>query len=112
MIKPKAIGLVIKPDKLSDVDPVYAAAKRAGIELVKNEDTKREQASVDKGTVLYVGADAFKAFGGETWCSVGDYIAYARYAGKYITDPETNEDVLVINDEDVIAVITGVAKDA
>lgn len=112
MIKPKGIGLVVRPDKIEDVDPVYAKARKAGIELVKREETRREQASVDKGRVLAVGSEAFKAYGGEPWCDVGDYIAYARFAGKYITDPETDEEVLVINDEDVVAVIKGEAKDA
>lgn len=112
MLKPKGIGLVIRPDKLEDVDPILAKAKKAGIELVKQEDSTREQAGVDKGKVLVIGPDAFKAFGGEPWCEVGDYIAYARYAGKYVTDPETGEDLLVINDEDVVCVIKGVAKDA
>jgi co-chaperonin GroES (HSP10) len=112
MIKPKGIGLVIKPDVLEEVDPMYAKAKAMGLELPKHEDRTREQAGIDKGIVLEVGDNAFKAFGGEPWCQKGDYIAYARYSGKYITDPETKEDVLVINDEDVVAVIIGAAKDA
>lgn len=112
MIKPKAIGLVIRPDSLEQADPIYARAKRAGFELAETDDIKREKAGVDKGVVLAIGPDAWKAYGSEPWCQVGDYIAYARYAGKRITDPETNEDVLVINDEDVVAIIIGEAIDA
>lgn len=112
MIKPKGIGLVIQPDLIEETDEVRKKAKEANIILVAHEDSKREQAGIDKGIVLVVGENAFRAFGGEPWCKVGDYIAYARYSGKYITDPETKKDVLVINDEDVVAVIIGAAKDA
>jgi co-chaperonin GroES (HSP10) len=114
MLKPKAIGLVVRPDKLEEADPVYARAKAAGLALAPHDDLKREQAGVDKGTVVALGGVAFQAYGGspEDWCQVGDYIAYARYAGKTVKDPETGEDLLIINDEDYVCTIIGVAKDA
>lgn len=109
MLKPKAIGLLVRPDKLEETDPVFAAAKKAGLHFAELTETKREQAGVDKGVVVAVGSQAFKAFGGEQedWCQVGDYIAYARYAGKYVKDPETGNELLVINDEDYVCTIIG-----
>jgi co-chaperonin GroES (HSP10) len=112
MIKPAGHRVLVRPDKLEDTDPVYAAAKKAGIELARKDDFKREQAAVDQGVVISLGSTAFKDFGGEPWCGEGDYIAYARHAGKYVTDPETKEEFIILNDEDVVAVLKGEAKDA
>lgn len=106
MIKPAGHRLILKPDVLEETDPVYAAARKAGIELAKHhEDLRREQASVDKGTVVAIGSTAFKDFGSDAWCKVGDRIAFAKYAGKYIKDEQDGTEYLAINDEDVIAVL-------
>lgn len=119
----KAVGfrITIRADKVvdSDAEKTKALAEKAGIALpdkvaddLTNEAT-REQASVDQGVVLGIGDEAFKAYGGSPWCQVGDYIAYARHAGKWVKDPDTKENILIINDEDVVCVITKneVAKD-
>ena len=55
--------------------------------------------------MISVGSTAFKDYGGEAWCKEGDLVAYARYGGKLIKDPKTQEDFLVLNDEDIIAII-------
>jgi co-chaperonin GroES (HSP10) len=34
---------------------------------------------------------------------VGDTVFYAKYAGKWIRDPETDEEFLIVNDEDIVA---------
>lgn len=105
-MKVKAVGhrLVIKPFTIEENDPIFAAAKRAGLQLL-DQDTRREQVAVDKGTVLEIGPSAFTALnppGADVpWCVVGDVIGYTRNAGKYIKIDETTH-VLVINDEDVV----------
>lgn len=102
----KAVGhrLVIKPFSIEQHDPLFAAAKAAGIELLPNE-ARREQVAVDKGTVLEIGPSAFTALnppGADVpWCAVGDVIGYTRNAGKFIKIDDTTH-VLVINDEDVV----------
>lgn len=118
----KAIGirLTVRPDKVKDseAEKTKKLAEKAGLALpdrvaesLENEAT-REQASVDQGVVLGVGPIAFRDYGGDPWCNVGDYIAYARHAGKWVKDPETDENILCINDEDVVCVIKQkVAKD-
>lgn len=101
-----AVGhrLVIKPYSIEQHDPVFARAKAAGLTILE-QDQRREQVAVDKGTVLEVGPSAFTALnppGKDTpWCKVGDIIGYTRNAGKFIKlDDESH--VLVINDEDVV----------
>lgn len=90
--------ILVKPEKLQDVDPIFKAARAAGID-VPDFAKKQEQAAMDKGTVLAIGPTAFKDFGGEAWCSVGDKIAFAKYGGKFV------DDVLILNDEDVVCVL-------
>lgn len=101
----KAVGhrLVIKPFSIDQHDPVFARARAAGINLLE-QDERREQVAVDKGTVLEIGPTAFIALNPPdypAWCKVGDIIGYTRNAGKFIKVGE-KEHVLVINDEDVV----------
>lgn len=110
MIKPAGHRLVVKPFKQEEVDPVLKKAQESGFlknfEIV-NSNKAREDASVDKGVVLDIGPTAWKDFGGEAWCKKGDVILFAKFAGKFTTDPETEEDVVILNDEDVVAVVSG-----
>jgi co-chaperonin GroES (HSP10) len=117
----EALGhrLTVRPDKLENSEAAETKQKAEQIGLVIPEKIKdelesqatRDRASVDQGIVLTIGKTAFRDFGGEPWCEVGDYIAYARHAGKFVKDPDTGEDILVLNDEDCIAKITKVIKD-
>lgn len=112
MIEPLLHRLLIRPDKLEDADPTYKKLKEMGFERAPHEDVLRERAGMDRGIVLAIGTTAFRDFGGEPNCQVGDYVAYARHAGKWEKDPDTGEDLLIINDEDVVCRITNTKKDA
>lgn len=99
--------------KLDEVEKVTDG----GIILAQNE--KLEKTGIQKGTIVDVGPSAWKAFrevdgkgnehNGDRWASPGDYILFAQNAGRFIFDPyEENEEneYVIMNDEDVIAVIT------
>lgn len=102
MIKPVGHRVIVKPD---EVEKTYGDV---GI-VVYIEDEKREQAGIMVGTIVSAGDQAWKAFSkdfdGEPWAKEGDYVFYARHAGKFIQDPYTEEMFLIMNDEDVLAVI-------
>lgn len=101
MIKVTGCRLLVRPFKLQEHDKVFASAKAAGIELP--EFTKRrEQVNVDKGVVLQVGAGCHPDYTGDL--SVGDTIGFAKFGGKFVQEPGTDEIYLVINDEDVVCV--------
>lgn len=104
-IIPVAHRLVIKPFDITESDDTYRSAKAAGIVLSGEDKLKREQAAVDRGTVVALGPTVFKDFGCEHTLSVDDEIVYAKYAGKEVEDPETKEKLVIINDEDVVAII-------
>jgi len=103
-ITPVGHRILVAPFKLQEHDKVFAAAQKAGIVLPEFSERK-EQVNVDKGVVVAIGDTAFKDFGGEPWCKVGDTVGYVKFGGKFVQDPVTEELLLILNDEDVICVL-------
>jgi len=105
MIIPVLHRILVRQDKVEETDETYRRARAAGIEIPISEEQKnRAQAGVDKGKVVAVGSTAFKDFGTNSPIEVGDYIAYARFSGKIVTDPYTKEDFVALNDEDIVCI--------
>ncbi len=79
----KSKGGIVIPDQVRDAD-------KRGSEM---------------GVVIDVGPTAWMAdgLGGKRWAEVGDKVWFAKYGGKWITDPETDQQVLLLLDTDVIA---------
>ncbi len=91
--------VLIKPDKVEDTDVAIRRAKAAGIVVQLD---KREEKAVEYGTVISVGPTAFKDYGRDPGIlKEGDYVTYAKYAGKEIK--YKGGDYLILNDSDVIA---------
>jgi co-chaperonin GroES (HSP10) len=99
LIKPCGHRVVVKQD------PIEKKSK-GGIIIAHENEAAAQQAGVT-GTVLAIGPTAWKdpSLGGEPWCKVGDKVLFAKFAGKSFTVPETEEAVLLMNDEDVMGVI-------
>lgn len=96
MITAPGFRVLIKPD------PVEKTTQ-GGIILALDE--KLEKGATDKGTIVSIGPiawQAFKPYVGN-WANVGDRIGYARYAGKWVTDDDGTE-YLIIDDQDVVCV--------
>ena len=104
MIVPVIHRIVVKADKLEETDKTFLKAAQIGIVIPEHEDRKRAQAGVDKGVVVSIGPTAYRDFNVPCPISVGDYVAYARFSGKLITDPETDEEFVILNDEDICCV--------
>lgn len=104
MIVPALHRILIKQDKLEEVDKTFTKMKELNMVLPEMEDRKRAQASVDTGTVIAIGDTAFKDFGTSSPIVVGDKIAYARFSGKFVSDPVTEEEFVLLNDEDIVAI--------
>lgn len=104
MIKVVLHRILIKQDKLEETNVDFVRMRKLGLQLAETDDRKRAQAGVDTGTVVAIGSTAFRDFGTESPIVVGDKIAYARFSGKFITDPATQEEFVILNDEDVVCV--------
>ena len=105
MIIPAIHRIVVKQRQLEATRQEYKRAQSMGLIIPETEDKRRAQAGVDQGTVVAIGPTAFKDFDTEVPCKVGDFIAFAKYSGKIVTDPDDNEEYVIINDEDVVALI-------
>lgn len=104
MIETVLHRILVKADKLEETDKTYVKAHDLGLVIPELEDRKRAQAGVDKGRVVAVGPTAFRDFNAECPIKAGDYVAYARFAGKIITDPYTEEEFVILNDEDIVCI--------
>lgn len=73
--------------------------------IVLAVDKKLERQAYTEGTIIDIGPDAWAAFKPSqpfAGLNIGDRVFYAKYAGKWIQDPETKEEFLVVNDEDIV----------
>lgn len=101
----KAVGhrLIIRPKPLE-------TKTESGIVISYGDKEKLHKSGVEEGTVVDIGPMAWKnpdlGYGSpdwQPWVKIGEKVIYAKYSGKLTTDPETGEDLLVINDTDVQA---------
>lgn len=107
MILPILHRIIVRQDKLEEKDETFKRAKSAGL-IVEFDEKKREQAAIDTGTVVKIGSTAFRDFGADSPVEIGDYVVFAKHAGKTIVDPEDKDTVYVaLNDEDIICKLIG-----
>jgi co-chaperonin GroES (HSP10) len=105
-IVPLLHRILVKQDKLEEKDKDYRRASASGLIIPQFDEKVREQAAIDTGTVVAVGDTAFRDFHAVGALSVGDYVVFAKHAGKIIVDPDTEEKFVALNDEDVICKFT------
>lgn len=107
MIIPLLHRIIVKAEKFNEFDKDIQRARAMGLEIPELEEMKRAQASVDRGVVVAVGPTAYRDYGVEPQVAIGDVVNYARFSGKVIEDPETEEQFVALNDEDLICIIKG-----
>jgi co-chaperonin GroES (HSP10) len=107
MIVPLLHRIIVKQHKLTEVNKEYKRAEAIGIIIPEHEDNKRAQAGVDKGVVVSIGPTAYRDFNIDVPIKIGDTVAFARFSGKTIADPKDEEEYVALNDEDIVAILTG-----
>ena len=105
MLVPTTHRIVVKQQKLEDISDEHKRMFKLGLVTAETADKKREQAGVDQGIVVAIGPTAFKDFGTECPIVIGDNIAFAKYGGKVVTDPDDNQAYVILNDEDVVCLV-------
>ena len=100
--------VVIKPDPVLE--------KKGSIILATNKALER--GATQSGTVVSIGEDAFAAYRPKrefAGLKIGDHVAYAKYAGKWVQDPDFPDDaekeMLVVNDEDITCILRKTTND-
>lgn len=87
----------VKPFDVNEWDDTRKQMKAMGL-VLPGEDP-RAKASVDIGTVVQIGPDAV------TEVVVGDTVAYVKNAGKFVANPFTKDEIYILNDDDLVAVL-------
>lgn len=99
--------LVVQPVELEVYDDVAAKLKELGFARGITEESKYHHTQIDQGYVLDVGPTAFldyvKKHNLPIPVGIGTLVTYARHSGKVVRDPKTNKDVVVLNDDDILA---------
>lgn len=102
MIRVCGDRLLLRPDQLKKKHKVEGT----DIELDLNWGNKEKQleAATTEGEVVQLGPQAYE---GETpWCKVGERVLWGKYAGYWVTDPDTKENLIILDPHDVLCVIT------
>ena len=98
MIRPAGHRVLVK---VQEAETVTAA----GI-IIPDAISERQAEANVFGEIVAVGPTAWRAFDdGQPWAKVGDLVAFAKYGGFVIEDPDTKERFILLNDEDITAVI-------
>lgn len=100
MLKPTGFCVLVRPDSAKD------ALKTNMIEI-PDSVLDKQRLEVDTGELVAVSKFAWTGIQGTTepWAKVGDRVVYAKYGGKLMTDPETGEKLMLLNDKDIIGVL-------
>jgi co-chaperonin GroES (HSP10) len=99
----KGYRLLVKPKKIEHTS-------KAGLIVIVegSAEDKLEKAGQQFGDVISIGPTCWNAEElGDPWCEVGDTILFSRHAGRFVYDPEDDEEYFVMNDTDVIATVEG-----
>lgn len=98
MIKPCGHRVLVK------VQPTER--KTAGGIVIPDSALEKNQRDQQKGELIAVGENAWKSFDdGTPWAATGDLILFSRYGGKIVFDEDGTE-FRILNDEDVVAVVS------
>jgi co-chaperonin GroES (HSP10) len=105
MIEPLLHRILVKPLKFEEFSEDMQKAKAIGLVIPELEEHARAQASVDQGVVVAYGPTAFRDFDSPVPIAPGMVVNYARFSGKYVTDPADTQQYVILNDEDLICII-------
>jgi len=99
-IKPCGYRLLIKPETVE-------TQTDSGLTIVLQENIRKEQTAQVYGIIIAIGPECWKdkKGNGKPWASEGDKVCYVRHSGKYIIDKETDEEFVVLNDEDILVIM-------
>ena len=101
MINVKGYRILVK------IEEVEVMSKGGIITTIVGTNAERlEKAGQQFGYVVGIGDTCWSELG-ENWCEVGDQILFSRHAGRFVFDPTDDEEYMIMNDTDVLAVITG-----
>jgi co-chaperonin GroES (HSP10) len=107
MIQVLGFRVLVKPDQgIFEGDNKERGVRKlkSGILITDSLEVQREEVGQVMGTVVDVGVLAWSDKGdGQKQVKVGDYVAFAKYGGTPIRDPEDGTLYIILNDLDITA---------
>ncbi len=95
--------VLVKPDVIDEV------SEGGIIQIITEKQMRLERAGAKTGIIIELGAGVWPEE--DNWVEVGDYVVFSKYGGKPIQDPITEEEYLIMNDEDVLCIIHKEGRD-
>ena len=112
LIKPCGHKVLVRPDKIENEHQVEGTDIK--IALV-HQNERVHQAAQITGVVVDVGPNAWEAFrtvdnegkwvNGAPWAKPGDHVYFSKYTGHQISPNEDDEVLVLLNDEDINAIV-------
>lgn len=102
--------LLVRPNQLEKSRDVETPDGSKKLIIEYGEAATRYEAATTEGVVVQAGPLAYVE-DTAPWCKVGDRISWGKYAGYWITDPETKDSYVILDPHDILCVINeGEAK--
>ena len=102
-LQPLGFRVLIRPDEVKKYHEVDGSDLK--IEIVSANE-RADKTAMYVGQIVGIGPLAWRDYNKDTnvgdWASVGDYVLYSRYSGKWITDPETEEEYVIVDDNHIL----------
>ena len=102
-LRPLGYRVLIKPDEVKKYHKVEGTDLK--LELPSMNE-RADKTAMYVGQIVGIGPLAWRDYNKDTnvgpWAQVGDYVLYARYSGKWITDPETDEEYVIVDDNHIL----------
>ena len=117
-VKLKVCGhkILLKVISLEDDAKIPQALLDAGFAIKSGLDKGAEfraKSELTIGTIMAIGPHAWKhpdLGDGTPWAKQGDTVMFAKYSGKFISDPKSNDEYYLCNDEDIQVILDEGAK--
>ena len=91
------------------IEPIQIEAKTESGFILPDAAVKAKEALRNIGRVVAMGSEAYQhsKFEGGRWCEVGDWVAYAQYAGQEMAIKNANGTgcsvFRIVNDDEILA---------
>lgn len=93
---PLGYRILIEPEDLEE--------KTEGGIVIPDTIRDKERLATQTGKVVAVGKQAWSE-DEQAWAEVGDRVMFGKYAQKRIKDPDTDKEYVLVNDQDLIAIL-------
>lgn len=100
MLEPLGNRVIILPDE-TNTNEFGEGVSAGGIITQTAAEVDDDRGITSVGTIIDFGPSAWldPILGGKPWVDKGDKVIFAKYSGKFVTDPADGKEYVVVNDD-------------